>query len=228
MLSDKIIKYYRNLKFDGTLPDDITMMNPVKESKIIAKICKEFYSKYYNDNNKRFLILGINPGRLGAGSTGIPFTDTKRLIEKCNINIEGVHTHEPSSVFIYDMIDAFGGPEKFYSKFYINSVCPLGFTISNESKKEINYNYYDDRKLQDTVLDFIKWNITTQIKLGCHTSKVFCLGTGKNYKFLNELNNKEKYFGQVIPLDHPRFIMQYKLKFKDIYIENYINEFEKT
>jgi hypothetical protein len=43
------------------------------------KICSSFYQKYYADNKKRSLIIGINPGRFGAGVTGIPFTDPIRL-----------------------------------------------------------------------------------------------------------------------------------------------------
>ncbi len=223
MFADRAIKYYKNLDFKGTLPEGISMMNPIREHAHIKAITTQFYKKYYSDNNKRHLILGINPGRLGAGSTGIPFTDTKRLIEKCNIPIVDLHTHEPSSVFVYDVIEAFGGPHKFYSKFYINSVCPLGFTIAQKGKKDINFNYYDDSKLQNAVYGFIKWNIETQIELGCYSDICFCLGTGKNFNFLNALNKKEKYFNQIIPLDHPRYVMQYKLKQKDVYIEKYYN-----
>ena len=39
--------------------------------------------------------------------------------------MKSVHTHEVSSVFMYDMINAFGGVEKFYKEFYINSPFPL-------------------------------------------------------------------------------------------------------
>lgn len=222
MLSKNIIDYYINLNFNGSLPKGVSMMNPIKEHAHIKDITIKFYEKYYNDNRKRHLILGINPGRLGAGATGIPFTDTKRIIEKCGIQIDGLHTHEPSSVFVYDVIDAYGGPKKFYGKFYINSVCPLGFTIAQEGKKDINYNYYDNKALQDAVYDFIRWNIKTQIKLGCFTDKCFCLGTGKNYKFLKALNDIEKYFDDIIPIDHPRYVMQYKSLQKQNYIDKYL------
>jgi Domain of unknown function (DUF4918) len=222
MLSQNIIDYYLDLDFKGDLPAGVSMMNPIKENKHIKDITIKFYKKYYNDNRKRHLILGINPGRLGAGATGIPFTDTKRLIEKCGIPIDEMHTHEPSSVFVYDVIDAYGGPKKFYSKFYINSVCPLGFTIAQEGKKDVNYNYYDNKALQDAVYNFIKWNIETQIKLGCYTDKCYCLGTGINYKFLKALNDIENYFVEIIPLDHPRYVMQYKLLQKQKYIDKYL------
>ena len=38
-----------------------------------------------------------------------------------------------SSVFIYDMIAAFGGAEQFYSRFYINSLSLLGFTKNGKN-----------------------------------------------------------------------------------------------
>ncbi|MBK8515913.1 MAG: hypothetical protein IPL55_06380 [Saprospiraceae bacterium] len=31
----------------------------------MRKLCHRFYEKYYSDQEKRVLILGINPGRLG-------------------------------------------------------------------------------------------------------------------------------------------------------------------
>ncbi len=58
-------------------------MNPFKENPDALAISSAFYKKYYDDHRMRRLILGINPGRFGAGVTGIPFTDTKRLTEKC-------------------------------------------------------------------------------------------------------------------------------------------------
>src|SRR6185312_8848582 len=147
-----------------------------------------FYRKYYNDHNKRHIILGINPGRFGGGVTGIPFTDPKRLKAICNIDYEGKETHEPSSVFIYEMIDAFGGPEKFYGHFYINSICPLGFTAKGKNGKEINHNYYDSKELTAAVYDFIIENIQKQIGLGSDTDTCFCFGNGRNEKFLRKLN----------------------------------------
>ena len=143
--ADNIIAFNKQLDFKGSLPDGIRIMNPFKESAYAVSLMETFYGKYYNDVNKRHIILGINPGRFGGGVTGIPFTDSKRLKAVCHIDYEGKETHEPSSVFIYDMIDAFGGPENFYGHFYINSICPLGFTAEGKNGKEINYNYYDSR-----------------------------------------------------------------------------------
>src|SRR5437764_14435387 len=118
----KAIRFNKQLHYTGTpLPAGIRMMNPFTESDQPLLIAEKFYQKYYNDSSPRHLILGINPGRFGAGLTGIPFTDPKRLQSECQIDYEGTATHEPSSVFIYEMIHAYGGAEAFYRDFYINS-----------------------------------------------------------------------------------------------------------
>jgi hypothetical protein len=49
--------------------------------------------------------------------TGVSFTDTKRLESECGIKMESAHTHEISSVFMYDMMKAFGGVDEFMAKF---------------------------------------------------------------------------------------------------------------
>ena len=91
------------------------------------------------------IILGINPGRLGAGVTGIPFTDTKRLVTECKIPYSGKLTHEISSVFVYEMINAFGGVSNFYKKFYINSPFPLAITkTSSEGKERLKHQTIAD------------------------------------------------------------------------------------
>lgn len=223
--AEKVIQFNKQLDFAGALPPGINIMNPFKENPQACNIMKEFYSKYYNDNNKRHLIVGINPGRFGGGVTGIPFTDSKRLKSVCNISYEGKETHEPSSVFVYEVIAAFGGPEKFYKHIYINSMCPLGFTANIKGGREINYNYYDSKELTAAVYDFMAENIQKQIDLGNYTDTCFCFGTGQNEKFLRKLNNENGFFKNIVALEHPRFIMQYKAKTKQQYIDKYIAAF---
>jgi hypothetical protein len=135
--------------------------------------------------------------------------------------------HEPSSVFIYDVLDAFGGPTPFYRQFYINSVCPLGFTVAGPKGKEVNYNYYDSPELTAAVYEFIVENIEKQIAMGVNTNVCFCFGTGKNEAFLRKVNEKMKFFHQIVALEHPRFIMQYKSRSKQHYIDKYIAAFKQ-
>jgi hypothetical protein len=222
--ASRILDFYSRIDFNGSLPSGISIMNPFSDNKDIIPVISQFYTRFYNDYRQRHLILGINPGRFGAGVTGIPFTDTRRLKEKCGISIPGFETYETSSVFIYEMIDKYGGAEKFYSDFYISSVCPLGFTAAGKNGKEINCNYYDSKSLTESVYDFIVESIRAQIGFGITKDTCFCLGTGKNFAFLSRLNEKLYFFDRIIPLEHPRFIMQYRSKQKESCIDNYIQK----
>jgi hypothetical protein len=228
MFAHKVIQFFSELEYRGSLPDGIKIMNPFRENPDILPVISQFYNKFYNDNNSRHLILGINPGRFGAGVTGIPFTDSKRLSEKCGLSIRGLDTFEPSSVYVYEMIDAYGGVEKFYNKFFISAVSPLGFTIVSNKGKSVNFNYYDSRKLMEAVMEFIIISLNRQFEFGIKRDTCFCLGTGKNYKFLVQLNNRLQHFDRIVPLEHPRFIMQYRSKQKAAYIKKYVEEFMKV
>ena len=50
--------------------------------------------------------------------------------------------------------------------------------------------------------------------------------TVKMYILL-EINEKYKFFKNIIPLEHPRFIMQYNSKNKDMYLKKYIDVLKK-
>lgn len=226
-LADRIIQFNKTIAFTGSLPDGIKIMNPYKESEEALHCSSLFFKKYYSDNKKRRFIIGINPGRFGSGLTGVSFTDPKRLEEKCGIYSSLPKKHEPSSEFIYRMIDAYGGVRRFYSHFYINSVCPLGFTQTNSKGREVNYNYYDRKDLLDAVMPFILSSLRQQIDLGMETQIAYCLGFGKNYAILQKLNKEHHFFKTIIPLEHPRFIKQYKAKFENEYIDKYLEAFNR-
>lgn len=219
MLSHKILDFLFNLQFNVGLPAGIEVMHPFMDEET-AGIVEAFYNKFYCDNNPRYCIIGINPGRFGGGVTGIPFTDPIRLAKECGIQNNWQCKQELSSVFIYDMIAAFGGPAAFFNQFYFTAVSPLGFTKAGK-----NLNYYDDKLLADRIIPFAVECFRKQIEWGLHTSVAFCLGEGTNFKFLSKLNNHYKLFDKIIPLSHPRFIMQYKLKTKQLYIDKYLHEF---
>ncbi len=222
--AERVNQFNSNLKLDIALPDGVSALNPFEENSPGKHLSTKFYQRFYNDNEPRELILGINPGRLGAGATGIPFTDTKRLLSHCNIECD-FHLHEPSSVFVYEMIDAFGGAEKFYKRFLFSSVSPLGYIKINEKGRETNYNYYDNSQLQNSLMPFIIDSMRRLIALGINPKKVYCLGTGKNFKFLQNLNIDYQFFNEVIALEHPRYIMQYKSKNMSKYIQKYLDAF---
>ena len=222
MFAERVIEFNKNLSLDIDLPDGIRAMNPFAENEQALELSSKFYRKYYSDNKVRRLILGINPGRYGAGVTGVPFTDTKRLSDKCGIGFNGITTHEPSSVFVYEVIDSYGGPKRFFSDFYINSPSPLGFVKTNDKGREVNFNYYDSKELAEAVYPFMLKSIKAHIAKGIDTEEAYCLGSGKNYKTLDQINREHKYFGKIVPLEHPRFIMQYRSKQKQHYINKYL------
>jgi Domain of unknown function (DUF4918) len=218
--SDLIISFLTNLSPAFRLPDRVEIMNPFRDELGLA-MAKQFYAKFYADSKKRVFIFGINPGRLGGGITGIPFTDPLKLETVCGIPNDLAKKAELSADFIYKMIDAYGGVNQFYSRYFFTAVCPLGFTKNGK-----NMNYYDDRKLAEEAETFITDCIEQQIQLLETYDTCLCLGEGANYKYLSQLNQRKKYFKSIIPLAHPRFIMQYRRKFLEQYIEKYLNEFE--
>ncbi len=121
------------------------------------------------------------------------------------------------------MSAAYGGPEKFYSRFYISAVSPLGFTKDGK-----NLNYYDNKELQTGLKDFIVDCLRKQLVFGINTTVCFCLGEGENFKYLNRLNNELKIFDTVVSLPHPRFIMQYRRKHIQHFVDVYLEKFEKA
>jgi hypothetical protein len=210
----------RALRFFPTLraprvPRGVQVMNPYREGHA-REYLSAFLHRYFNDAEPRTLIFGINPGRFGAGVTGIAFTDPVALADFCGIANQEPRRRELSSVFIYDMIASIGGVDEFYRRFFLTAICPLGFT-----RRGVNMNYYDDRALEKAVTPFITRTIKQQIGLGGRRDRAIVLGTGANLKFMRALNDRHRFFGEVVGLDHPRFIMQYRRKKLDAYIRQY-------
>lgn len=220
-LSNKIIEFNQNLSYNGELPHGFKVMNPFLDLPETMEVMKEFYKKFYNDNKKRRFIIGINPSRKGAGITGVPFTDTKRLEKVCGIKMKSVRTHEVSSVFLYDVILEYSGAAEFYKDFYINSPFPLAIIRKANNGNWVNANYYDDKTLFEMTKDFMIESLKQHIALGLDTSEVYILGK-KNAKFIEKLNQEANLFDKMVVLDHPRYIQQYKFKERELYIDEYI------
>ena len=215
---ERVLKFYRSLRISGSLPEGVEVMNPYRDETAF-QLCKAFYGKFYADESKRFLILGINPGRNGAGITGIPFTDPIKLETRFKILNTFQKKPELSAEFIYMMIDAYGWHEAFFRKFFINSVSPLGFIQSGK-----NINYYDSPALKEALTPFIHDSMKKILKLNIDKDVAFCLGEGANYKYLSALNEKMGYFQRIVPLAHPRFVMQYKRKQLGAYLDDYLQK----
>ncbi len=215
-LAANLIHFYQSLQPPKNLPKGIEVLFPQNNPEVI-KLVKTFLKKYFRNNHPRRLMLGINPGRFGAGITGINFTAPKQLKKNCGIDHPFKLSSELSAEFIYEVINQYGGVNKFYKDWFIGAVCSLGFI-----KDKKNINYYDDKKLQRAVTPFIIDTINKQVSFGFKTDYCICVGGEKNYKFLTALNDEQKWFKKIVPLPHPRFILQYHRKQKNKYIHQYL------
>lgn len=213
--AENILDFLFNVKLPFPLPNKIEVLD-VHKDEAVRDACNKFYKKFYSDNNKRHLLIGINPGRFGGGVTGIPFTDPIRLQNDCGIENNFQKKQELSSVFVYEMINAYRNPKSFYKNFYITAVSPLGFVRDGK-----NLNYYDDKILLKKIEPFVIDCMEKQLAFGIHQDVCFCIGEGENLKYLQKLNSQHKWFAKVEGLPHPRFIMQYRLKTKAVHIQKY-------
>ncbi len=219
--ADNLYSFYTGLKPINHLPNNIEWLLPYKEENV-KDILQQFLSRFYSDDKKRKLLLGINPGRFGAGVTGVNFTAPKQLQEYCKIDHPFSNKSELSAEFVYAVINAYGGVRSFYSNFFIGSVCPLGFVQNGK-----NINYYDDKDLWQTVKPFITNSISKLTSFNIDHSTCVCIGGEKNYRFLSMLNKEHNWFKEIITVPHPRFIMQYKRKNLQEYINLYLEVLKK-
>jgi Domain of unknown function (DUF4918) len=219
--ADAILEFYGNLRPRFALPKGISIMNPYKEPGAWA-VAQQFYRKFYSDDEPRAFIFGINPGRHGAGVTGVPFTDPIRLAERCGIANDWPRKAELSSLFVYQMIEAYGGVKAFYGRFYITALSPLGYVRDGK-----NLNYYDDKELLRGCEPFMIACIRKQLATMPTYETCYCLGEGENYKYFSRLNAAHGFFKEIVPLAHPRFIMQYRRKRVAEYAQLYVSRFHE-
>lgn len=222
LFAEAVLQYYRQLGSPTNLPADVEVMNPY-QNELTFEIASTFYRKYYSDDHERVILFGINPGRFGAGVTGVPFTDPLKLEEICDIPNDLEKKAELSSRFINEVIVAYGGPARFYAKYYISGVSPLGYLRAG-----INLNYYDIKGYKEMFEAYVVEQIEKQLVFGINRKIAFSIGKGLNIKYLKYINDKYQFFEEVLPLSHPRWVMQYRLKRKEEFITEYLEAFEKV
>ncbi len=213
--AEQIISFNRTLQADWEIPEPVELLYPYDRPETMEALTT-FYRKYYTDRDPRICLFGINPGRFGAAVTGVPFTDPIRLESVCGIDNPFPKKPELSSVFVYEFIEAFGGVDDFYPHFCITSLCPLGFIKDGK-----NYNYYDDRQLENKVRPHIVDHLNSLLSFNVSDEVALCLGQGKNFKFFQKLNEEHRFFKEIIPLPHPRWVMQYRRRRMGEFVDQY-------
>jgi hypothetical protein len=101
------------------------------------EVMLEFYHRYIEPNEPKIVLCGINPGKCGAGQTGVPFFDFNSL-SKILPNIKRNDT-EKSAQFMYSIIEHFG-VDDFFKNFYLSNISCIGFYNLRTGK---NINYYE-------------------------------------------------------------------------------------
>ncbi len=108
----------------------------------------------------------------------------------------------------------------------MHAICPLGFVKDGPNGTAINLNYYDDKALEMAVTPFVEHWLRTLVGCGMRTDLVLIIGTGKNAAYFSKLNERLGLFERIIALEHPRYVMQYKARSIDIYIDKYLAALE--
>ncbi len=221
VFGEKLQSWYASLSLPHEPTEGIETLNPYTSSTVMTCI-HQFCERYYNDSHARVGVFGINPGRFGAGLTGLSFTDPVALRDECGIDNDLGFRKELSSDFVFRAIQAFGGVESFFQSFFLSAVCPLGFV-----RADVNINFYDTPSLRKAVHDFIIRTMKQQCEFPLRRDYAICLGRGSLAKYFIAINSEHNFFERIVVLDHPRFIMQYRRSRLEEYLQQYVDAFHQ-
>ena len=183
------------------LPPGFKVINPFSgpQRGHVRKVTGAFYQRYYNDHKPRRLVMGSSPARRGTAVTGVPFEDAEFLESETGTGIDGYVISRSSSGFIHDVITRYGGRDRFYGDFVMSFVCPLGLVTTNSKGNEVNCNYYENKKLLESLRSFITDTMKRQLAFGADASVCYCIGSGENFKFLSRLTRTNVSFKRSCP-----------------------------
>lgn len=220
--SKQILDFYFSLAKDLPLPNGVETIYPFDHAET-REVMQTFFHKYYDDTKPRTYLVGINPGRLGSGVTGVGFADAYHLDKYCGIESSFDKRVEISAAFMFEVMRAYGGVEKFYADNFFTTVMPLG--LLKEGK---NYNYYDDKETLKSLEPYIKETLLKQMSFPQAKPNIICVGQGKNLKYLKAFNDRHQCFESIDVVPHPRWVMQYRRKEKEKYIGVYLDALERA
>ncbi len=202
---------------DVALPPGIEVLRPYEDPEVI-RVLRAMCRAYYTGDQQRIGVWGINPGRFGAGVTGLSFTDPWAVTHDLGITTSLTGRRELSAEFISGVICAYGGAAAFYRDVYLSALCPLGFV-----RDCININFYDVADLSARIRPkVIEW-MNTVFDAGVRRDVTILLGSGKLRDFMEKHVREQVGVAEVIYLDHPRYIMQYRRSQLDEYVRLYVD-----
>ncbi len=208
--------FLSNVTVGVELPADVQVLRPYTDPEV-RRVLRLMCRKYYAGGHPRVGVWGINPGRFGAGVTGLSFTDPWAVAHDLGIPTTLEGRRELSAEFISRVIAAYGGAQKFYRDVYMSALCPLGFT-----RHDVNINFYDDVQLAKTIRPkIIEW-MSQALDAGVRRDVTIVLGAGKLRSFMEKHIRTDVGLAEVVYLDHPRYIMQYRRRDVEAYVELYV------
>lgn len=222
---DRILQFNEHLAgVNIAMPPGFRIVNPFSGpgAAQVREVTNAFYKRFYDDQRPRRLVLGSSPARRGTAVTGVPFADAELLESECGAKIEGYAVSRGSVGFLDEVVGRYGGHDRFYADFVMNFVCPLGLVRANAKGREVNANYYENRALLESLRPFILDSLRRQMAFAVDSSVCYCIGSGENFRFLSEINQSQKLFKRVEPLEHPRYIAQYNPGRKGEFVDKYV------
>lgn len=213
-ISEKVMAFYENPPFSTVVGNHIQIHNPFSEPSRREAI-ENFCRKFYNDQDHRIHILGINPSKINDTSTGVNYTDGYALENFCGINNDFSKSRELTSRFFYSVVEKMGGATSFYSAVFAWAVMPLSVTQEDAYK-----NYYEDdvkSQLNGAVKSNMEW-ISQNIP---SNGRAVLLGSGDNKKSFDGLDGYPFGYRDIKYLPHPRWVMQYNSAKLDYYVDMY-------
>ncbi len=125
---------------------------------------QRFNRHYYKDGAPKVVLCGINPGRLGAGKTGIPLIDFASLSTMLP-DIQRQDS-ERSAGFFHEVIQSIG-TERFYRHFYVTNISWVGY---QSQQRNVNYD-----QLPSSAQDFVYQMFLSEMELVSPTT-IIALG----------------------------------------------------
>jgi uracil-DNA glycosylase len=203
-------------KFYENMQSDLEIRETLEREKITVldgfhknyKLVSRYYKTVYSNQKARVVLCGINPGRNGAGKTGIPFLDFDSVSQLIS-NIDR-RDKELSAQFIKSIIDELGS-EAYYKGVYMTNISWYGFVKNNK-----NLNYYDlPESLQTIFTDsFIE-------EMDIVEPKVIVPLSQRVEKTLKQMKKEGKLQYLIASrLPHPYYcsIGKNAIKYKDVYL----------
>lgn len=94
---------------------------------------------------------------------------------------------------------------------------PLGFLQDGK-----NINYYELKDWKKFMLDQVVKEIEAHMHWPINRKVAISIGAGENLKVLTQLNDEYGWFESVKALPHPRWVMQYRRKRKQEFLDEYV------